>query len=105
MLHQGLWPRGRGRPKLSGCLSCPYPLKLGRSRRGICTSLGMRQCVMIAMACPASSSRYRRRTGRQRALDDHSGADPPAHPAAAGRDGHGNIFITHDMGVVAEVGR
>ena len=31
---------------------------------------------------------YRRRTDDS-ARRDHSGADPPAHPAAAGRDGHG----------------
>ena len=40
---------------------------------------GMRQRVIPA---------YRRRTDDS-ARRDHSGADPPAHPAAAGRDGHG----------------
>ena len=47
---------------------------------------GMRQRVMILVlqAFPA----YRRRTDDS-ARRDHSGADPPAHPAAAGRDGHG----------------
>ena len=39
---------------------------------------------LVLQAFPA----YRRRTDDS-ARRDHSGADPPAHPAAAGRDGHG----------------
>ena len=40
--------------------------------------------MLVLQAFPA----YRRRTDDS-ARRDHSGADPPAHPAAAGRDGHG----------------
>ncbi len=50
---------------------------------------GMRQRVMIAMALSWQAfPAYRRRTDDS-ARRDHSGADPPTHPAAAGRDGHG----------------
>ena len=50
---------------------------------------GMRQRVMIAMALAVPAAAPDRRRADDGARRDHPGADPDAHPAAAGRTRHG----------------
>ena len=64
---------------------------------------GMRQRVMIAMALACDPERADRRRADDRAGRHGPGADPGAADGAAGKDRHGGVFITHDLGVVAEI--
>ncbi len=65
---------------------------------------GMRQRVMIAMALTCRPPPAHRRRADDRARRHRAGADPRAAAASCGaRSGLAVIFVTHDLGVVADI--
>ncbi len=65
---------------------------------------GMRQRVMIAMALSCDPEAADRRRADDGARRDDPGADPRASSTScAERTGTGIVFVTHDLGVVADI--
>jgi peptide/nickel transport system ATP-binding protein len=103
MLHRGMSRRGRGRDH-------PPPREGAHPRRA--SRFDEYPAPLLRRHAPARHDRHGaglqaeaadRRRADHRARRDHPGADPRPASRSAGRGGMSVLFITHDMGVVAEI--